>query len=356
MPNICKNDIEFFKGVFDAYDAFRSQETHKESYKALAKKLNVTLQAFLAEPRKIVERKIQAIKSGKIQAVGVSTDFTKLVGDPFNVTIEADNFDLGWQQAFTDMSAGLFRGRLTWTIYNVANGLTFNKVEEGQRIQVDSISGTSVQAECDYYGGALGWTDKMIEARQIPAMIDIASVFRNQFWVNKADNHYLLLSTAGAIAGQTTAAQGAAADGQLRRNIKTINQAAFNLTNRLKDKGYGDMASAPLILYANPLDEAIIEAAFRARTAEQSAALRGAEQITSARPIQRIYTYTTRITRGFPLLVLPGRKSQRADYRQPTTYRAPKDVLTLNEVQAVWAIYGAAVADSEQVETVTLTT
>ena len=39
---------------------------------------------------------------------------------------------------------------------------------------------------------------------------------------------------------------------------------------------------------------------------------------------------------------------------QTTTYTEPKDILTLNEMQSVWAIYGAAIGDTDQFETVTL--
>jgi hypothetical protein len=338
---ICKNDLAFFDTLEKAYI---------EKDPVAAAQVVSTLQAFVNKPRTLVKKKIQAMRK-QIQAVAVSTDFQILTKDAFNVTVEEDNFDLGYEPAFRQVTLG--RGQDTWEIYNVVNGIHFFKVEEGQRIQVDEISGSLVRAAVDYYGGALGYTDRMIRYRKIPAMLDRAMLFRNKFWSNKADNHYLLLATAGAIAGQTTALQGAAADGSLRRNVKTINKAAFDLTDRLKDKGYGDMATAPLLMYANPFDEDAIEAAFRITTNAQGGAANSGEQITRRR-IRRIYTYNSNIVSGSPLLVLPGQKIQKADAMQPTTFTAPKDPLTLNELQAVWAIYGAIVADSEQVQKLTL--
>jgi len=288
--------------------------------KTASAKFLVALQGFMNQPVKQYQKKIQAF--------GVSTDFDQLTKDAFNVTVEEDNFDLKWEQAYRLVALG--KGQDAWEIANVENGITFNKVEEGERIEVNKISGTKITAYVDYYGGALGWTDKMIRFRKIPMMVDLAMAFRNKFYTNKADNHYALLATAAAL--HVTAYQGAAADGQLQRDIQTINQAAFTLTNRCKDKGFGDMASAQLLMYANPLDKRRINAAFRATT--QAAASANAAIA--------------------PILILPKNKIQRAEPMPPKTYNAPTDILTLNETQAVWAIYGAIVGDDDQAETITL--
>lgn len=336
MGNIAKKDNLFFDTLFKAYngDVVAGQQ------------VNIALQAFLMKPKTVLQKKIQA-QAG----VGVSTDFEILTKDAFNVTVEEDNFDLGWEPAFRTVTLG--RGQDAWEIYNVENGLTFRKVEEGQRIRVEGLYGDKITAYVDYYGGALGWTDKMIRFRKVPAMIDMAMIFRNKFWKNKADNHYALLAAAAAVAGQTTAYQGAAADGRLRRDIRTINLGIFTLTNRLKDKGYGDMANAPVLLYANPYDEDRIEAAFRALTSALAGTNNIGDQVTRRR-VKRIYTYNSNIVSGAPILVLPKQKIQKADAMQPTTYTMPKDPLTLNELQAVWAIYGAIVGDTEQCQTITL--
>jgi hypothetical protein len=304
------------------------------------------VQAFNLEPIRNKQKTLG------IQATGVSTDFSILTKDSFNVTLESDNFDLGWEQSFKQVTLG--KGQDSWQIYNVENGITFQKVEEGQRIEMNKLSGTLLTAYVDYYGGALGWTDKMIRFRKVPAMVDMMEAFRNKFWTNKANNHYALLAATAALAANVDPYQGAAADGQLRRDVQTINFSAFNLGNVNKDKGYGDMANAPMVMYANPFDEDRIEAAFRATTANiTSGGLNIGQQLTRRR-IKRVYTYNTNISAGFPILVLPGNKIQKADAMQPTTYTAPIDPLTLNQYQAVWAIYGGIVADEDQCRTVTL--
>jgi hypothetical protein len=332
MGLIAKDDILFADLLYKAVE-----EKNLEAGDMVKK----ALQAFIMKP------KTNLVK--KIQAVGVSTDIPKNLTESFNVTLETDNFDLGYEQAFRTVPLGANQD--SWEIFDVSNALTFQKVEEGQRIEVAGISGSKATAYVDYYGGAIGWTDKMIRFRKVAAMTDLAMVFRNKFWANKADNHYTLL--AAAAASNITAYQGAVADGQIRRDIETINKAAFDLGNRCKDKGFGDMANAPMIIYANPYDESRIEAAFKAMTGDLSTALGKAGQITSRR-ITRIYTYNSNILAGAPVIVLPFQKIQKADAMAPTTYTMAKDPLTLNECQAVWAIYGAIVGDTDQTGRITL--
>jgi hypothetical protein len=337
MGTIAKDDIAFFDALH------RAQELREQDRpdKTLEAKLNFALQAFLGKPKKVLEK--------QIQAVGVSTDFAVITKESFNVTLETDNFDMGWEQGFKQVPLG--KNQDSWEIYNVANSLTFVKVEEGQRIEVAGLVGTKALASVDYYGGAIGWTDKMIRFRKVPAMIDMASVFRNKFWANKANIHYALLATAAALT--TVAWQGVAADGRTLRDILTLNEAAYQLGNTNKDKGYGDAANAPFILYANPQDEERIEAAFRVTSGQLAAARENGISVTGRR-IRRVYTYNSNITAGSPIMVWPGQKSQKADAMQPTTYTQEMDVLTLNRVQAVWAIYGAIIGDSDQCITLTL--
>lgn len=339
MGYLARNDIELCNAVREI--AIENQPDKNRIKEHNVKK---ALQAFLYKPKTLFKK--------KIQAVGVSTDFPIITKESFNVTIESDNFDMKWEMAFRNVPLG--KNQDSWEIYNVANSLTFFKVEEGQRIEVAGISGSKATGVVDYYGGALGWTDKMVRFRKVPAMIQMAETFRNKFWTNKANNHYALLAAAAALS--ITGWQGAVGSGRTRRDILTINRAAFDLTNRLKDKGYGDMANAPLIMFANPFDEDRIEAAFRALTSSMVSVLgqnEVAEQIT-ARRITRVYTYNSNIVAGSPILVLPGQKIQKADALAPTVYNQEQDIQTLNRVQAVWAIYGAIVADTEQTQQLTL--
>lgn len=341
MENILsKDDKLFFELLYKGVEQ-RDQVAQTQ--------VRLAIQAFMRKPQREVVAKVQALR--KIQAItSVSTDFAKLVSDAFNVTIAAQAFDLGWQRAFKEVPLG--QNQDTWDIYDVQNGLTFHLVPEGDRIQIDGISGSKVTPHVDYYGGALGWTDRLIRYRKVAAMLDIATVFRNRFWSNKADNHYLLLAAAAATPGQTTTYQGVAADGQLRRDIATINACAFALANRCKDKGYGDTAAMELLLYHNPLDKGRILAALAATTATMQAALGRAEVVHWN--VTPIATFNSNVLADHPIMILPGNKLQSAEDMPPTTFTQPKDILTLNEVQAVWSIYGAAVGDTDQAQRMNL--
>jgi hypothetical protein len=309
-----------------------------------------TLQAFVGEPKKLIKQKIQAMQE-KIQSIGigVSTDFPFVTTDSFNVTIQEQTYDMGWEQVFKQVV--LDKGKFYWEIYDVANSLTFFKVEEGQKLEAAGLSGTKLYGEVEYYGGAIGWTDKMIQAREIPAMIDLANIFRNKFWVMKANTHYALISTAAALT--VVPWQGVAADGRSLRDLLTVGVSQNTLALANLNKGYGDMANAPMIIIAHNADEQRLEAAFKLSLNNIVGARENAIEAPRRR-ITRVYTYDTNILPGFPLMILPGQKSQKADAMAPTTYGPELDILSLNRIQSVWAIFGATIADSDQFLTLTL--
>ena len=301
--------------------------------------LNAALLAFMKKPTQFQK---------KIMAEGVSTDLPIITKESFNTTLEIDNVDNFWELAYQKVPLG--EKQDSWEIATLTNSLIHRKVEEGQRIQVDEITGSLIDAKVEYYGGALGWTDKMIRFRKLARMADAARIFRNKYFVTKGNVHYALLAAAAAIPANITAYQGVAGNGQLQRDIQTINQAAYNLANRNKDKGYGDTANSPQILYANPLLKNRINAAF----AVTSNALAGAGQTgdTIGYNIRIVYTFNSFVETR-PILVLPGRKIQRASALEATVFNAPQDILTLNITQAVWAIYGAIIGDTDQCEGIT---
>lgn len=310
---------------------------------ALLDQCKVALQCFLNEPKKKIKEKIKAT------GITVSTDLPLVTTDNFNVTLESDYFDMGWELAFKQVP--IDKGKKYWEVYNIANSLTFNKVEEGQKLEQAGFTGTRQLGEVDYYGGALGWTDAMIRFRELAAMLDLAQTFRNKFWSNKANIHYALMATAAALT--VIAYQGVAADGRTLRDILTLNQGAYQLGFLNRNKGYGDTANMPIILYANVADEERIEAAFRVTSGQLVAARENGIAITGRR-VKRIYTYNAFIASGSPIMVLPGNKLQKADTMPPTTYGAELDILSLNRVQTVWAIYGAIIGDTEQCLQLTL--
>jgi hypothetical protein len=301
-------------------------------------KVKGALQHFVHNP---VQEAREKVKKARIQAVSSSTDFPINLTNSFNITVDSANFDLGYELAFQEVPKD--SNKQFWEIVTGHNGIMFRRIPEGGRIRVEDISGDEVLAYVDYYGGALGFTDAMIRYRQIAAMYDRAKAFRDSFYVNKADNHYILIWTAGhahVLAWQAGATQ-------LVRDILTLNLGAAQIGDVNKDKGYSVTGMSPLILYASPFDEARIEAAYAVTNQSLVVGIVGAPAI-SGRPVKRIYTYNRFIQRNHPILCLPGQKAQRNEDLAPVTYDAPQDILTLNRMTSVWSIYGAAIADDEQ--------
>ena len=331
MGIIVKDDQKFFDELGQAYESGNVARLNQ---------LMKSVQAFNNMPKTLHEK--------KVQAMSVSSDIAQITKDAFNVIINKDYYDLGWEQAFKVVQLG--SNQDSWEIATATNGLMLRKMEEGHRLRVEGVSATKMSVEVDYYGMALGWTDKMIRFRKVSQMIDKAEEMRNKYWSGKANIHYALI--AAAISAANTTAYSATGTGRLQRDIATINDAIYTLSNRNKNKGYGDTASIPLVMYANLNDKQRIEAAFQVTS--QALATAGDLGDTIDRMVRRIYTLDSNITSGSPIICIPGFKSQKADAMQPTIMTRPQDILDLNYVQSLWAIFVAGIGDTDQFEAITL--
>jgi hypothetical protein len=304
------------------------------------KNVSLAIQAFHNEPTtKAFKQKIQAMK---IQAlgIGVSTDFAETLNTSFNAFFELANFDLDYEKVFRIVPVSPFKN--SWEIHTVKNGLAFRKVAEGETIEVYGMTSTKETIYADKYGGALGWTDELIRFREVAAMMDKAETFRNNFYVVKGNAHYLLISAAGAL--HITPWQGVVADGQLRRDIQTLNLGAYNIGNLCKDKGYGNTANARFVVFADPIFKSRIMAALRATTAGLQTSTASGVQVDAN--IEPVFTFNSNM-KGKIVMGLPGLKAQRADIMAPTQFNET-DILSLTYIQAVWAYYGAGIGDTEQ--------
>lgn len=303
-------------------------------------KVRVALNAYMNPKMKKV------IQAASANGMGTSTDFQRVERDTMDLFVESDYFDMAWQEAFKNVTVA--QGQDSWEIYNVENGVAFRKVAEGDRIDVAGLKGTKATVYVDKYGGALGWTDEMIRFRKVPAMLDMMDIFRNKFFKNKADNHYALI-VAGA--GATTTYQGAATDTQVSRDVQTINEAAYQIGNAVKDKGY---SGTRYILYLNESMRSRMTTAINTSGKQvviPGATLNGSVLDTINYNVEVRFTYNTSITGTNGYMVLPGNKIQKADVMQPTSY-TDMDILSLQNIQAVWSYYGAAVGDTDQVRKV----
>jgi hypothetical protein len=307
-----------------------------------AKKVHAVLQAFVEKPKKILQKKMQAMT--------VSTDLPQIFGESFVITVDQTDFDLGYEQIFQDVPPT--KGKNFWSVISGHTSVTFKKVAEGGKIETNGKTGDKTYFYVDFYGGAIGWTKQSLEFRDTYTMMQDAVFFRNKHFENKANVHYGVLQTAAAQNVATPYDTGT--DGQLRRDLRTINKAIYDLTIRLKDKGYGNMAGVPVVIVASRALEDRINAALRASTDSMANGYAtglpmSAVQITS-RPKRVVFTYNDAIALNMPIVCVPGITITKQDYMQPTTYTAQEDILSLNQAQSVWSCYGCGIGDSEQVQ------
>jgi hypothetical protein len=293
-------------------------------------KIKSAIQAFMFdEPREIFQKKIQAF--------GTQGDLATVAKDAYSVFMLRDNFDMYYEQVFQPVT--IAPGQNSWEIHEVTQGLTVRKVKEGERLNVQKLTGTKDTAYAEKYGGALGWDDEMLRFNKIPAMQLMAQSFRNQFWKTKANVHYTLLLA--AIVGNTTA--WVAGANNLVRDIATLEAAIYNVANACKDR-YPDTANARYVGFFHPGLRSRIDVALRTTELTVSnQASAGAKLLWNLVPV-----YSWFIPANTGVIVLPGNQLQRADVLDMQSME-DMDVLQLTYIQAIWAYYGAAIGDVNQV-------
>lgn len=284
-----------------------------------------------------------------IQAFSGSSDLPQLTKDVFNVTNTVPNFDTLWQPSFAGVQ--LRRGQLQWEIADVAAGLVFELIPEGDKCKFYSVSGNKVTADIAKYAAGIGVTWEMIEGRKLYQFVDLMGQVRSRLFLLWADVHYGLLATAGLSALVTWA--GVATDPVVSRDIKTINNGYTTIGNAIKDKGYGvDAANAEMLLYASPLLKDRIMQAMRATSTDiirgrRDGAASSVDGTIVEYNVTPKFTWNTAIPLNKAIMVLPGNKIQNAAYMQELSL-SEKDITTLSEMRSYWSAFGAIIADTDQ--------
>jgi len=276
-----------------------------------------------------------------IQAFSSSADLPQLTKDMFNVTQAVPEFDTLWQQAYKGIQ--LKKGQLSWEVADVADGLTFSLVPEGGKAKIFGVSGTKSTVSIEKYGAGIGVTWEMVEGRKLYQFIDQMNAVRtklNELW---ADIHYGLLGTAGL---SNTIAYGSGTT-TLEKDINTINTGYTTISGDTKDKGYGDVANAAMVLYFAPTLKARIMQALRATNSDiVKGGTNGAGRVEFN--VLPATTWNSAIATDKALMVLPGNKIQNSIYMQELGLNE-RDIMTLSDIKTYWSAFGAVVADGKQV-------
>lgn len=329
------------------------QENAGEDY-TFDKRKNIVLN--YKEQGAVLQKSIQAfmqsvaVRDGDkiIQAFSGSSDLPQLTKDVFNVIQAVPIFDTYWQRSFRGVQ--LRRGQLSWEIADVAAGMTFELIPEGGKAKFYGVSGTKTDAKINKYGAGIGVTWEMIEGRKLYAFINLMEQVRarlNDLW---ADTHYGLLATAAALTAVTW--QGVATDPIIERDIATINKGYETIGDACKEKGYGDTANAPMIIYVQPALKARIMQAMRAtstdiiRGRQAGAASSVAGQIVEYN-VTPYFSWNENVPANKAIMVLPGWKIQNSVYLQELGL-SERDIETLSEMRTYWTAFGAIVADTDQ--------
>lgn len=318
------------RAFFQVLDAAQNSPSDGRTIEGV-KSLRQAIMAFVERPA-IAARKA-------VQAFTTKADFQTMITQNFETFRQTDNFDMIWEQVYKQVP--LAPNRLFWEILDVDSGLEFQEVPEGAQVKVSRLTGSKVLGWVRKYGGALGWSQEVIMSQDIGLMQQMAEIFRERFWKDKANRHYALLAAEGlgnVDAYDTTGSN------ELEKDINTINKSAYALENATKDLGFGDTANAPLVLIASPKLRPRIMRALS--TTFQDIPGMGTRVTSNVIPFFSFNPYLTSTSGSsnadHALLILPGRKIQRAEAMAPTSY-TKEDIQSLATVQAVWSFYGAVI-------------
>jgi len=298
----------------------------------------------------VLKKSIQAfmqgvgVKEGSkiIQAFSGSSDLPQLTKDVFTVSGNLPVFDTYWQSAYKGIK--LRKGQLSWEIADVASGLIFSLIPEGGKAKFYGVTGNTVTAKIEKYGAGIGVTWEMIEGRKLYQFVDLMETTRaklNELW---ADIHYGLLATAAA--NNQVSYQLTSSETILERDIATLNKGYETIGEACKDKGYGDTANSPMVVYASPSLKGRITNALK--TSFPNMVQSGKKYSTAVNyNIQPYFSWNSAIPANKAIMVLPGNKVQNAAYLQELGL-TERDIETLSDLRTYWSAFGAVIADTDQ--------
>lgn len=342
MVKVLKFDAE---RVFDVARHRMDSETRGTPYTKFKAPLNSEQQdRFIGKAIQAFMHGLADVNEGghiSIQAFGGSSDLPEITKDVFDVTAKTTEYDLGWQDAFKGIK--LQKGQLSWEIDDVSQSISFEEILEGGKIKYGEYSGDKVYGYIKKYGAGLAVTWELMEGRKLYAFVDRLEITRSKLYAKWASVHYGLLNTAAA--SHAISWQGAAADSQIDRDIMTLNYAGYTQANLNRNKGYGDMANARMLLYISPKYRARINAALK--VGQSDIVRSGGKGVTLDWPIEPRFTFDSAITADKGLLVLPGNKIQNSVYLRELGL-SRQDQESLSELRTYWTAFGATVADTEQ--------
>ncbi len=215
------------------------------------------LQAFMSAPAKVA--KLQGLMQAKLQAFGDAGDFPTRINEIIEKFHLATLYDTGFEQVF-DIRDFTATNESGFDILDVEDGLSFSKIPTGGKAQLYKMAGSKVSVEFDSYGAGLGWDRKLIDDKKYWTLEDNAFAFRNNWYASYAAVFYALIEAISATynvtwqAPEPSALASTDALYTANRDAQTLNKAAVDILNDIKDKGYGISPQNAQFLVVTPLE------------------------------------------------------------------------------------------------------
>jgi hypothetical protein len=256
-------------------------------------------------------------------------------------------YDLGYEQIF-DIKDFTGTTESGFEILDVEDGLTFNKVQPGDKAKVYGMKGSKVSVTFDMYGGGLQWLRTLIDDRKYWTLEDNAIAFRNKAYYSRASNFYALIEAVSSAEN----VDWQAVDGAIPntdpayipiRDANTINLACGTILSDLKDKGMGVTPQSQFILLS--------DVTYKSRTERALAYLQQAFS-GSQKLVQFSITpqYTLMLqTPSVYYVILPKGKLKGGN-RMDLTVFDQFDIMSYADVMVGWMRYGGAIGEVNQVK------
>jgi hypothetical protein len=179
-----------------------------------------------------------------LQAFGTSGDFPEAARQVLEKFHALPAYDNTWEEIF-DVRDFTGTNESGFDILDVEDGLSFRKIPTGDKVHIFKMGGAKVSVDFDIYGGGLGWSRKLIDDKKWWTLEDNAVAFVNKQAYDQAAAYIALIEAILSdynVAWQQPQPAGLAVTDNLymaNRDVQTLNKAAIDIINDLKDKGYG---------------------------------------------------------------------------------------------------------------------
>lgn len=315
------------------------------------KQLAGAMQFFAAVPNRFIPSKLAGVQEfvkahselqkAQAQEFTLAGNFPAKPIEIFDKYHLTTDFDNGYEQIF-NVSDFTGTSESGFDIVDVAAGLTFREVKEGEKLKVYQMAGERVRAYFSYYGGALGWHRRLFEDKSYWELEDNAIEFRNIAYSHRASVFYGLIEAAATAKGCCAALAG---DSDAQAIANSLNYAAYTVFTNNQNKGFGVTTATPLIVLYHPYMIGRIRQAMSIR----GQAFSESERLIAWNFVPISSGMLTNISRVF--VILPKRKLK-AGYRMDLTLFDDFDILSYTDTTAGWMRYGGAIADLDQIECV----